>query len=136
VQTYSKDIDQTTLDLIDRTEENLIGALLIAGSDGSRQAIEAVSVICQLDDFCLYRAGDSVRRRIYAAMLESTRTDQITVANTMHRQGRLQPRDISYMSHCISVAVSSLDCEIYAQDVHSLAQERRGQIKPVFRGAI
>ena len=135
IEKSPKDLDALTLELTWRTEENLLGSLLIAGSDGSRDSIDAVSKIVSVDDF-LPNHRDEYARRIYAAMLESWRTDQISTANTMHRLGTLKAGDIALMCRLVAEAVSSLDCESYAQQVKALADERRGKFRPRYRNGV
>jgi replicative DNA helicase len=132
-----KDLTILTLELTDLTEINLLGALLIAGTDGTRYWIEAVSKIVSVSDFMPNSLGGR-HRRIFEAMLQSEQTDQITVANTMHRLMTLQEGDIPTMSYMIANAVTSIDCELYAKQVKALAEERRGNknFKPRIKGGV
>ena len=128
-------LDSILLDLTDRAEFNLLGALLIAGSDGTRASIEAVSKIVSEDCF-LYGWRNGLHRRAFRAMLESPRTDIISVSTTMHNQGSLEKNDIAVMSHYIAEAVTSFDCDYYAEIVKRLADERSGRTPIRFKGAI
>ena len=126
----------TELEIIRLTEANLLGCLLIAGSEGDTEPIQAVKKLITPDDFLPnYRAG--LHRRIYLAMTEG-KTDQITVANRMNDTGTLKPGDIPYMSLLISQAVTPLYSEHYAKLVARNAGEWRtgGRAKPRFSGVI
>ena len=121
------------LEVIRLTEQNLLGSLLIAGSDGNTEPITAMVKLVRVDDFL--PTPDNLHRRIFQAMLQG-KTDQITVANTMNDAGTLKKGDISYMSELIAEAVSGLDCEHYARLVSGNANRTRGRAKPRFTGVI
>ncbi|MDP2731065.1 MAG: DnaB-like helicase N-terminal domain-containing protein [Dehalococcoidales bacterium] len=124
------------LEVVRLTEANLLGSLLIAGSDGDTKPITSASKLLRADDF-LPNYLDGLHRRIFQAMLQG-QTDQITVANAMNDTGTLKPGDIAYMSELISDAVSGLDCEHYARLVADNAAQWRsgGRAKPRFSGVI
>jgi len=128
-------LDSILLDLTDRAESNLLGALLIAGTDNTRAAIEAVSKIVSENCF-LYSWRNGLHRRAFRAMLEAPRTDIISVSTTMHNQGILEKNDIAVMSHYIAEAITSFDCSYYADLVKHLADERSGRTPIRFKGAI
>ena len=109
-------------ELILRTEEQLLGSLLIAGTDGTTEAIDAVKRIVRPEDFLPnYLMGQ--HRRIYEGMLAAIKTDQISVAGAMWDAGTLQKGDITYMSRLVSLAITSMDCEVYARQLADLAKE-------------
>ena len=118
------------------TEANLLGSLLIAGSDGNTEPINLLKKIVRVDDF-LPNYLDGIHSRIFRAMLNG-KTDQITVANIMNDTSTLKAGDISYMSELIAEAVSGLDCEHYARLVADNASRWRsgGRAKPRFSGVI
>lgn len=124
------------LEVVRMTEANLLGSLLIAGSDGDTEPITTVAKILRADDF-IPGYLDGIHRRIFQAML-SSKTDQITVANTMNDTGTLKEGDIAYMSLLISEAVSALGCEHYARLVADNSSQWRtgGRAKPRFSGVI
>ena len=122
------------LEVVRLTEANLLGSLLIAGSDGNTEPITSVAKILRADDF-LPNYLEGLHKRIFQAMLQG-KTDQISVANTMNDTGTLKAGDISYMSVLISEAVSSLDCEHFARLVVNNAGRTGGRAKPRFSGVI
>ena len=122
------------LEVIRLTEQNLLGSLLIAGSDGDTEPITAVGKIVKVADF-LEDYIDQLHRRIFQAMLNG-KTDLITVANAMNDTGTLKGGDISYMAFAIANAVSGLDCEHYAGLVADNAKRTGGRVKPRFTGVI
>ena len=124
------------LEAIRLTEANLLGCLLIAGSDGDTEPIQAVKKLVTSEDF-LPNYLDGLHSRIFLAMTKG-KTDQITVANQMNDTGTLQSGDISYMSNLIADAVNALDAEHYAKLVARNAGEWRtgGRAKPRFSGVI
>ncbi len=101
-------------------EEAVIGSLLIAGS-----AIYQIATLLQPSDFYhepnqwLYEACLSLYQRNEAI-------NQITVAQELDRQGKLEPcGGVAYLSHLISIVPTSLDIEHYAQIVYRLSISRR-----------
>ena len=124
------------LEIIKLTEAALLGALLIAGSEGDMAPIETVKKMVTKEDF-LPNYQDQLHRRIFLAMTEG-KTDQITVANRMNDKGTLQPRDIAYMSELIAETITSLDYEHYAKLVADNAERWRsgGRAKPRFTGVV
>jgi len=101
-------------------EEAVIGSLLIDGS-----AIYQIATLLQPSDFYhepnqwLYEACLSLYQRNEAI-------NQITVAQELDRQGRLEPcGGVAYLSHLISIVPTSLDIEHYAQIVYRLSISRR-----------
>jgi len=125
----------TELEIVRLTEANLLGCLLIAGSDGDSEPIEAVKRLITVEDF-LPNYRDGLHRRIYLAMTD--KTDQISVANQMNDAGTLQKGDIAYMSELIFEFVSPLDYRHYAELVAKNAGNWRhgGRAKPRFSGVI
>jgi len=121
------------LEVVRLTEQNLLGSLLIAGSDGDTEPLTVVAKIVKVADFL--PTQDNLHRRIYQAMLQG-RTDQITVANTMNDSGTLKKGDIPYMSELIAEAISGIDCEHFARLVADNAKRTRGRAKPRFTGVI
>jgi len=101
-------------------EEAVIGSLLIDGS-----TIYKIATLLQPSDFYhepnqwLYEACLSLYQRNEAI-------NQITVAQELDRQGRLEPcGGVAYLSHLISIVPTSLDIEHYAQIVYRLSVSRR-----------
>ncbi len=100
-------------------EEAVIGSLLIDGT-----AIYKVATFLQSSDF--YHEQN---RWSYEACLSlfqrSEAVNQITVAQELARQGRLEScGGAAYLSHLISVCPTSLDIEEYAQIVYRLSVMR------------
>jgi len=100
-------------------EEAVIGSLLIDGS-----AIYKIATFLQPSDFYgeqnqwLYAACMSLYERNEAV-------NQITVAQELDRQGRLEPcGGAAYLSHLISICPTSLDVEHYARIVYRLSLMR------------
>jgi len=125
------------LELIHQAEENLLGSLLIAGTDGTTEAIDAVKRIVKPDDFLpTYHMGRN--KRIYEGMIAAPKTDQLSVANAMWDNQTLQQGDIPYMCHLVAETITSLDYDIYAHIVSDLAKEWRTGTKGKarFKGAI
>jgi len=101
-------------------EEAVIGSLLIDGT-----AIYKITTFLQQSDFYheqnqwLYGACFSLYQRNEAI-------DQITVAQELDRQGKLEAcGGAAYLSHVVSMVPTSLDIEHYAQIVYRLAISRR-----------
>ena len=101
-------------------EEAVIGSLLIDGA-----AIYRTTTLLQPSDFYhgpnqwLYEACLSLNERNEAI-------NQITVAQELERQGRLEAcGGVAYLSHLISMVPTSLDIEHYAQIVYRLSISRR-----------
>ena len=101
-------------------EEAVIGSLLIDGA-----AIYRTTTLLQASDFYhepnqwLYEACLSLNQRNEAI-------NQITVAQELERQGRLETcGGVAYLSHLISMVPTSLDIEHYAQIVYRLSISRR-----------
>lgn len=124
------------VEVIRSTEANLLGSLLIAGSDGDTEPISKVKELVRADDFLPnYREG--IHRRFFQAMVQG-KTDMITVANTMNNNGTLQSGDTAYMCFLVSEAVSALDCEHFGRLVADNAERWRsgGRAKPRFTGIV
>jgi replicative DNA helicase len=103
-------------------EEAVIGSLLIDGS-----SIYKIASFLEPPHF--YSEQNSA---IYTACLalyerpEPEPIDQITVANELERQGKLEAcGGAAYLSHLISTCPTSLDIEAHAQIVYRLAVMRR-----------
>ncbi len=103
-------------------EEAVIGSLLIDGA-----AIFKIATFLQSPDFyheqnqLVYRACLSLYQRP-----EPTPINQITVAQELDRQGKLEAcGGTAYLSHLVSIVPTSLDAEHYAQIVNRLAISRR-----------
>ncbi len=103
-------------------EEAVIGSLLIDGA-----AIFKIATFLQSTDFyheqnqLVYRACLSLYQRP-----EPTPINQITVAQELDRQGKLEAcGGTAYLSHLVSIVPTSLDIEHYAQIVYRLAISRR-----------
>lgn len=101
-------------------EEAVIGSLLIDGA-----AIYDIATILQKQDF--YHAP---LQMLYDACMmlyqRSESINQITVAQEMDRQGRLEMSGgVAYLSHLISLVPTSLDIKEYAQIVNRLSVSRR-----------
>ena len=124
------------LEVVRLTEANLLGSLLIAGSNGDTEPIVLVKTLVRVDDF-LPNYRDGIHKRIFQAMVAG-RTDQISVANTMNDTGTLRAGDLSYMCELVAAAVSALDCEHFARLVADNAERWRsgGRAKPRFTGVI
>ena len=102
-------------------EEAVVGSLLIDGS-----TIYKIASFLQPQDFYyeqnqwLYGACLSLYQRPDGAI------NQITVAQELARQGRLEPcGGAAHLSHLISICPTSLDVEHYAQIVYRLSVMRR-----------
>jgi len=101
-------------------EENVIGSLLIDGT-----AIYQIAASLQPRDF--YTEQTSL---VYDACLtlyqRDGAIDQITVAQELARQGKLEIcGGAAYLSHLVSIVVTSLHIEHYAQIVSRLSLMRR-----------
>jgi replicative DNA helicase len=101
-------------------EEAVIGSLLIDGT-----AIYDIATILQKGDF--YHSPLQI---LYDACLglyqRSEAINQITVAQEMDRQGKLEScGGVAYLSHLISILPTSLDILEYAQIVNRLSISRR-----------
>ncbi len=102
-------------------EEGVIGSLLIDGA-----AIYKITGQLSESDYFY----DERNRMLYDACLELNRRDeaidQITVAQELDRQGKLEEcGGAAYLSHLVSIVPTSLDIEHYAQIVYRLSISRR-----------
>jgi len=103
-------------------EENVIGSLLIDGT-----AIHKIVGSLQQQDFYNER-----NQWVYGACLsiyqrpENEAIDQITVAQELARQGKLEAcGGAAYLSHLVSIVATSLHVEHYAQIVYRLSTMRQ-----------
>ena len=102
-------------------EEAVIGSLLIDGTAIYRIAtlLDEPSYFYHEPTQLLYEACQSLHQRNEAI-------DQITVAQELDRQGKLETcGGVAYLSHLISIVPTSLDIEHYAQIVYRLSVSRR-----------
>jgi replicative DNA helicase len=102
-------------------EEAVIGSLLIDGTAIYRVAtlLDEPSHFYHEPTQLLYQACQSLHQRNEAI-------DQITVAQELDRQGKLETcGGVAYLSHLISIVPTSLDIEHYAQIVYRLSVSRR-----------
>ena len=100
-------------------EEAVIGSLLIDGT-----AIYQIATLLQPSNFYGERNA-----QIYSACLalyqRNEAINQITLAQELDRQGKLEPcGGAAYLSHLISIVPTSLDIEHYAQIVFRLSVMR------------
>ena len=101
-------------------EENVVGSLLVDGA-----AIYKIATFLQPPDF--YTEQNSL---VYEACLtlyqRDEAIDQITVAQELARRGKLEIcGGAAYLSHLVSIVVTSLHIEHYAQIVSRLSLMRR-----------
>lgn len=119
---------------IRQAEEALLGAILIESSYSANPVYE-IKFIVSASDFLDHNKYDNRHSRIYQAMLNCDRPQQINVAIEMARQGTLKPRDCAHLSHCIAMCPCSLDYLSYAKVVKEYSLIRNGKKMPVgFRG--
>jgi replicative DNA helicase len=100
-------------------EEAVIGSLLIDGT-----TIYQIATLLQSSNFYSERNA-----QIYNACLalyqRNEAINQITLAQELDRQGKLEPcGGAAYLSHLISIVPTSLDIEHYAQIVFRLSVMR------------
>ncbi len=100
-------------------EEAVIGSLLIDGT-----AIYQIATLLQPSSFYSERNA-----QIYSACLalyqRNEAINQITLAQELDRQGKLEPcGGAAYLSHLVSIVPTSLDIEHYAQIVFRLSVMR------------
>ena len=100
-------------------EENVVGSLLIDGT-----AIHKIATFLQRQDF--YTEQNSLVYEACLALYERDEAiDQITVAQELARQGKLEAcGGAAYLSHLVSIVATSLHIEYYAQIVYRLSLMR------------
>ncbi len=100
-------------------EQAVAGSLLI-----DSEAIYSVATVLEPQDF-----HQEKNRWVYEACLSlykrSATIDQITVADELERENKLEATGRDYLSHLISLVPSSVYVENYAQIVHRLSVMRR-----------
>ena len=112
-------------------EQALLGAILLSGATGTRQAIQEVATIISPEDFSL-----DLHQRIYKAMLQCDKPPhEINVAYEMARQNNLQKLDYSFMVETIVNTPCWLDYLDYADKVKAYSLQRQGIKRPIIRGA-
>ncbi len=103
-------------------EENVVGSLLIDGT-----AIYKIATLLQPQDF--YTERNSLIYEACRALYErrnEVAIDQITVAQELAHRGKLEVcGGAAYLSHLVSIVVTSLHIEHYAQIVYRLSLMRR-----------
>ncbi len=101
-------------------EENVIGSLLIDGT-----AIYQIATLLEPKHF--YTEQNSLVYEACLALYQRDEAiDQITVAQELARQGKLEVcGGAAYLSHLVSIVVTSLHIEHYAQIVSRLSLMRR-----------
>ena len=101
-------------------EENVIGSLLVEGT-----AIYKIAAFLQPQDF--YTEQNSLVYEACLALYQRDEAiDQITVAQELARQGKLELcGGAAYLSHLVSIVATSLHIEHYAQIVYRLSIMRR-----------
>jgi len=107
-------------------ERALLGALLVAGASGEETPIAEVQKIVKPADFLDHGFHDDSHSRIFQAMVDAGKSDQISVAHQLNAQDRLQKGDCTYLLELVSIAPGP-ECQHYAQVVHSYAEQRRGE---------
>ncbi len=128
-------MDSTQRDLFFDAEAQLLGSLFIAGSAGDIEPINAVKKIITVEDF-LPAYQDQLHSRIFTAMLESPRTDYLSVATTMHQKETLEKGDLEYMVGLTAVAIG-VDYDYLAGMVATNAREwRESKSKAKFTGGV
>lgn len=101
-------------------EENVIGSLLIDGT-----AIYQIATLLEPKHF--YTEQNSLVYEACLALYQRDEAiDQITIAQELARQGKLEVcGGAAYLSHLVSIVVTSLHIEHYAQIVSRLSLMRR-----------
>ncbi len=101
-------------------EENAIGSLLVDGS-----AIHKIATFLESEHF--YTEQNSLIYKACLALYQRDEAiDQITVAQELARQGKLEVcGGAAYLSHLVSIVATSLHIEHYAQIVSRLSLMRR-----------
>jgi|GEM_PF-3638884 replicative DNA helicase len=111
-------------------ERALLGAILIEGT--SENVIPIVSAILSVNDF----NQETPHIKIYNAMLKCDLPHIVNVPRQMVDDYTWQDSDYSYLMLLIADCPNSLDYKSYAKAVKDYSNERRGFIKPRFKGAI
>lgn len=110
-------------------EEQLIGAILIDASTGSKEGVNTARATLTPADF-----RQTIHQQIFSAMLACTEAPhQINTARQMAAMGTLAGDVVAHLSHCISVT-GGLDYEAYAQAVKEYSQRRGGAPPSRVRG--
>ena len=113
-------------------ERALLGALLVAGSSGDPAPITESQKVVKPSDFLDHGFPDDLHTRVFQAMIAAGKSDQVTVAQQLNTQDRLQKGDCSYLLDLVANCVG-IECEQYAQAVHSYAEQRSGGEQDMFR---
>jgi len=102
-------------------EEAVIGSLLIDGA-----AIHKITSVLPEPDFFYHERNQWLYGACLALNKRNEAINQITVAQELDRQGKLEEcGGAAYLSHLVSIVPTSLDIEHYAQIVYRLAVSRR-----------
>jgi len=102
-------------------EEAVIGSLLIDGT-----AIYKIANLLNEPSHFYHEPNQWLYESCLSLYKRNEAIDQITVAQELDRQGRLEScGGVAYLSHLISMVPTSLDIEHYAQIVHRLSISRR-----------
>jgi len=128
-QTEKTTVTKADIELAKLAERELLGSLLVGGADGDIEPLKAARVLVNDTDFLDHSFHDNIHTRIYKAMLETGRTDQLTVAEKLNDMNLLRLKDITYMSVLISES-PGFDCAYYAGRVADLASKRRNGRQP------
>jgi replicative DNA helicase len=101
-------------------EENIVGSLLVDGT-----AIHKIVTFLQPQDF--YTEQNLLIYEVCIALYQRNEAiDQITVAQELARQGKLEVAGgTAYLSHLVSIVATSLHIEHYARIVYRLSIMRR-----------
>ena len=110
-------------------ERALLGALLIGGANGGQTPITEVQKVVKPSDFLDHGFPDDLHTRIFQAMIAAGKSDQITVAQQLNTQERLQQGDCSYLLDLVAQA-PAIEWKEYATVVHTYAEQRRMGRKP------
>ncbi len=102
-------------------EEAVIGSLLIDGT-----AIHKIDTLLDESSHLYHEPTQRLYEACLSLQQRNEAIDQITVAQELDRQGRLEAcGGVAYLSHLISIVPTSLDIEHYAQIVYRLSVSRR-----------
>ncbi|MFC2055983.1 replicative DNA helicase [Chloroflexota bacterium] len=102
-------------------EEAVIGSLLIDGT-----SIYKITTLLQEPDYFYHERNQWLYRACLALYQRDEAINQITLAQELDRQGKLEVcGGAAYLSHLVSMVPTSLDIEHYAQIVYRLAVSRR-----------
>lgn len=124
--------EELSIEAINLAETQVLGSLLILGvTDEYEEALKTVSSIISPEDFLDSSFQDNHFSKIFRAMVETGKTDQVSITEYLAESGNLKSQTKEILIRLIEETPVAFDYEYYAVKVSEFASLRKNGHTPV-----